>query len=147
MYEDFRWRYNIKFHLRGCLKVNVLMILWTSSWRNNDIKVNGSTNSCIESLLNNGGQTTCPADVVSMTYDDANEWEWKVFVWEKIYTYPWMDRHLLRRMFFFFKEFVKEIVSISNMNKSLTLKEKVDVEQHKSEIINIPNAFCIKMWY
>lgn len=52
--------------------VNGLMILWISSLHNNDIKVNGSTNSCIKSLLNNGGQTACPVDVVSTTYDDAS---------------------------------------------------------------------------
>lgn len=43
--------------------------------------------------------------------------------------------------------FDKEIVGISKVNKSLTLKEKVDVQQHKSEMTNIPNAFRMKIWY
>lgn len=69
---------------------------------------------------------------VLTTDDDAYVNE-KVSAWKE--TYISMDG----------LKFDKEIVDISNVNKSLTLKEKMDVQQHKSKITNIPNTFWTKM--
>lgn len=89
---------------------------------------------CIESLLDNGYHETSLVDVVCQRHCECT-WMKKVFACGGTYPYEWMNSHLR-------DSWVK-----CDSYKS-HIGWKVKVEQHISEVTNIPNVLKVwkKMW-